>query len=220
MVLDRKREARQPKKRWLRRMAETTGEGRGRTKIKRLFQTSDGTVESRAQQNTTKVIWEFVENDHRIVLDMAQLEGGLPPEGPARAAAAFGFSTAAGNAAGGETNLNAMIEAVEGRVRAFMEGEWSEGRSSGPNLRDLVAAWADSRIKRGVNITAANREAMMTALKLGKVDSKVVLADAAVKAELDAIKAKRMAERAAESAAAAQTATPATDLDALVGVQS
>jgi len=199
-------------------MAMSGGEsdGRGSTKIKRWFFREGGEPSPRPQGDAEFIAWEFFDGSrsvHKIVLDMRQISGGLAPEGVCRAASAFGYSTAAGNAAGGEKTINGAIEAVQDRVTTFLEGEWSEGRSAGPSRKDLVAAWVASCRNAGAKITLEQEAAMLEALKSEKISPKDLLADDGVQAELDAIKAQRAAERAAESRAKAEAGgTSAVDL--------
>lgn len=177
-------------------------EGRGPTKIKRFFYTQGGEKFPRPQGNSEFVAWEFFDGSksvHEIELDMRKVPGGLAPEGVPRASAAFGYSTAAGNAAGGEKTLDGAIDAVQERVNTFLQGEWSEGRRAGYSREDLVAAWVASCTSAGASISDEQRAAMLEALRSEKISQKDLLADEGVQAELDALKATRAAERAAKS---------------------
>jgi hypothetical protein len=198
-------------------MPGTDSEGRGPTKIKRWFFTDGGERFPRPQGNSEFVAWEFFEGSksvHTIELDMRAVPGGLAPEGVPRASAAFGYSTAAGNAAGGEKTLDGAIDAVQERVNIFLQGEWSEGRRAGYSREDLVAAWVASCKAAGATITGEQQAAMLEALRSEKISQKDLLADEGVQAELDALKAQRAAERAAKSRekASAASGSRATDL--------
>jgi plasmid stability protein len=185
-------------------------EGRGPTKIKRWFFREGQEPSSRPTKDCEMIAWEFTDPKtskvvQRLELDMREVPGGLAPEGACRAAAAFGYSTAAGNAAGGAESMNDAIEAVEERVKVFLEGDWSEGRRAGYSREDLVAAWVKSCQNAGASVTAEQQEAMVQALKSEQITQKDLLADDGVRAELEAIKAQRAIERAAKAKEKAST---------------
>lgn len=176
-------------------------EGRGPTKIKRWFSREGQEPSSRPTKDCEVIAWEFTDPKtgkvvQRLELDMREVSGGLAPEGVCRAAAAFGYSTAAGNAAGGAESMMKAIEMVEDRIKTFLEGEWSEGRSSGYSREDLVSAWVKSCQNAGAQVTADQQEAMTQALRSEQITPKDLLADDGVRAELEAIKAQKAIDRA------------------------
>lgn len=194
-------------------------EGRGPTKIKRWFYREGEEPNSRPTKDCELIAWEFTDPKtakviHRVELDMRTVPGGLAPEGAPRAAAAFGYSTAAGNAAGGAESMADAMDAVEDRVKTFLEGDWSEGRRAGYSRDDLVAAWVKSCQNAGAQITAEQQEAMSQALRSEQITQKDLLADDGVRAELEAIKAQRAIERATKAKEKAATAdgSKATEL--------
>ena len=115
-------------------------------KVNRLFrhQGSDE-LTSRATNETTHVIFRVVKSGQEIVFDLAQLFPGkkLPEPCVARAAAAFGVNTAAGNMLTGLEDVEkedpeAVAEAIEHRLATFADGRWSAEREGGGGRPKLI----------------------------------------------------------------------------------
>ena len=115
-------------------------------RVNRLFR-HEGSDEltSRATPETTHVIFKVVGNEKAIEFPLAQMFPGqkLPPPCVARAAAAFGVNTAAGNMLTGledadKDDPEAVAEAIEHRLATFADGRWSAEREGGGGRPKLI----------------------------------------------------------------------------------
>lgn len=124
-------------------MAEEQTSKRKRT-LTRLFEhESEPKVRPRADLDVTAVIFNY-EDGKNTRFELADIfPGGLPKPCVARAAAAFGVNTSAGNA-GNTLDSDApddIRDAVEGRLELFSAGKWSQERQGGgPRTSILLEA--------------------------------------------------------------------------------
>lgn len=192
-------------------MADTSMDGatvsKRSAKCSRTFKDNAGNITSRASGEVSAVIFTFPGLDNRtLVMQLNDL-----PESIIRAAAAFGINTSVGNTFGGTPDPEEAFELAEARWERLKEGEWSAERGeSGPRTGDLVEAVRAAKTKAGATFDEA---AFVAKLQSGELKREAVTAIPAVKAEIDAIKLKRLQERAAKSAEAAKAS--AGDLNAI-----
>lgn len=211
-------------------MATDVDKPKSKRSITRLFR-NEGSDEptSRATESTTHILFRFADGEE-TEFDLAKAFGGsLPPKGVGRAAAAFGISTSAGNAGNTAAHQKdtddpeVAREAVEARLETLVPpdgspGEWSAGPAEGgPRTSLLLEAVIAYRIANGRPVDDAAMKPILAQLhnpdkdaakayakKLGEVPQ--------VEAELQKIKAKRAADRAAKAAASAQGQAHADEL--------
>jgi len=135
-------------------MAEETSK-RKRT-LTRLFEhESEPKVRPRADLDVTAVIFQY-EDGKSTRFSLADIfPGGLPKPCVARAAAAFGVNTSAGNA-GNTLDSDApddIRDAVEGRLELFSAGKWSQERQGGgPRTSILLEAIVEYRKGHGLPV--------------------------------------------------------------------
>lgn len=187
-----------------------------RTVAKRTFRSQSGEITSRSVPDVEAVIFEFPANGFQMVMELKDIfPDGLPPPSVGRAAAAAGVNTSVGNVFGGIFDTEEAIEAAESRWATLQEGSWSAERKTGPRTSDLVEAWAAFRVKRGAPDNKEWRERAKAQILSGAKTSKELLSMSGLKAEYDAIRAKRAAERAEKSRAAASADTQESTGDLL-----
>lgn len=182
--------------------------------ITRLFVNDDGKVTARATETTHTVVFKFAD-DSETRFDLKRIGVDTSKPSVARAAAAFGVSTSAGNAgntaaAAQETDdPEAVREAVEDRLDVFAPedgspGEWSAEREAGaPRTSMLLEALAALRKEKGAD-TSPEKMAAFRAKFADKDYAKQQMAYPPFRAHYEKIKAAKAAERAAKAANAAQ----------------
>lgn len=176
-------------------------------RCKRSFRSADGEITSRSTLDVEAVIFEFP-NGHKFTMELSDLfpDSQLPPPSVGRAAAGAGINTSVGNVFGGITDTEEAIEAAESRWETLTAGAWSAERKTGPRTSDLVEAWAAFRLKNGAPDSPEWRAMAKSKLLNKEKTAKDLLVMPGLKAEYDAIKARRAAERAEKSRAAASAA--------------
>lgn len=122
---------------------ETPTKGTKTARLQRTFR-NEGSDEltSRATPETTHVVFKVLGNGQVIEFDLRDVFGGtLPPPCVARAAAAFGINTSAGNMLTGVENPDdpeEVAEAIEHRLESFKAGRWSAEREGGGGRPKLI----------------------------------------------------------------------------------
>jgi len=181
--------------------------GKRREIADRIFVGADGSREPTAQPNTIAGEFHF-SNGHVIHVDFARFSDGV------RACAmSFGAMTSIGNTMGSaKLSQNDQIEAAEARVETLYAGTWRSERQIGPRIGDVLEAMIEFRAEKGKPsdpswIVDVRRK--MEAEEPGWTARKILSDYPAVQAKVDAIRARRAAERAEKSREAAGTAPTA-----------
>lgn len=190
-------------------MAETTQVAEGRDRKSRRFFTAEGKEPtSRATPESTGFVIQVLDGEK--VLKSFTHELSDFPEGVRNAAALFGFITSITNTFGSaKISPDEACELVEARLETLLEGEWSSERTTGPRSSDILEAYVAYRAANGRETTEAKRQQFLADIKSKTIVVKDLLEEEpALKAELDAIKAKRAAERAQASKEAAMGKAP------------
>lgn len=187
---------------------DETPAGKRAVRCKRTFRSADGEITSRSSLDVEAVIFEFP-NGYKFTMELSDLfPEGLPPPSVGRAAAAAGVNTSVGNVFGGITDAEEAIEAAESRWQTLTDGAWSAERKTGPRTSDLIEAWAAFRVKNGAPDSPEWRAMAKDKILKREKTSKDLLVMPGLKAEYDAIRAKRAADRAEKSRAAAASGAP------------
>lgn len=135
------------------------------------------------------------------------------PDNVRDAAAWHGISQKLGDSyASAKGDADEAVESFETLIERLKEGEWVKAREGGarPSLvRDAVAALL---VAKGEEVDEARLKAIAEKIK-GKENREAALANPAIKAEYEKLKAKAAADRAKKAAEAAKGADEeATDL--------
>lgn len=166
---------------------------------------SKGARAARPQPDVVSFGKKFLESGEELIWDLKRFEA-VGAQG-----LAFGLQQVTQNAYGGLTTDAERIEACEDRIATLEGGSWSSERQAGPRDSDLLDAWAAAREEQGAKADAEWRESVRQKLEAGEVTSKQLMANARIKAKLDAIRAQRAADRAKASAEKLASAPEASD---------
>lgn len=196
----------------LRLMATDTNKGDSSKKrersIQRTFKNAEGPETSRAQLDTTHVVFTF--NDGRkIEVDMAPYFGGsLPEPCVGRAAAAFGLSTSGGNAGNtvDDDTPEGIRDAVEKRVEVWNDGDWATGRDDGPGTSLMLEALRAFRTEKGAPTDDATMLKFKEQFKTDKVTVKKFMGHPGFAAHYNRIQLERRQARAASEGGVATDA--------------
>lgn len=171
---------------------DTTVEaGKRNIRIQRRFRAKEGgEAESRVTPDVRFIDLKFLSLDKTITMDMDALSDEV-----LRQAAAFGLSTAVGNAAGQIRDDAEAFDACESRWETLQEGQWASDNKTGPRTKDLVEAWARYMSDMGHQTNAEWRERRKADLLEGRQSSDGLLGNAKVKAHYETIKFERAQER-------------------------
>ncbi len=162
---------------------EKTEGGKRAVRIKRAFIDDAGNEEPRVTAATSKVELRFVGLGKTLVCEMAKLSSEV-----LNCAAAFGLSTAIGNAAGQIRDDAQAFDACESRLETLLDGQWAADSRTGPRTADLVEAWARYVIERGGNVDDAWRAARKSDIVEGKKSGDELLGNKKFKAHYEAVK--------------------------------
>ena len=144
-----------------------------------------------------KIIFDFVESDHELVMDLGDLSDAV-----VRQAALFGVNTSVGNAYGGAPDAE-KEDAAETRWATLCEGRWSAERSITPRTKDVTMAIVEALVKGGKYADTEEDRQIAYDVTKEKVDAdendyvKNAQKNPSVSAELDAIRLRRLQEKIA-----------------------
>lgn len=193
----------------------TLDDGSRNKKSRRLFIQADGTKTPRAGLKTVGFSIEVLE-DGEVLDTIEHLLSDFNTE-VLNAAAAFGLVTSITNTFGSsKISSDEAVEAARARVETFLDGEWSADRQAGVRTSDILEAFVAMRSAAGRSTSDERKADFVAQIKAGEIKVPDLLkSEPLLKAEYDAIKAKRAAERAAASKARASGASqaPSTLLD-------
>lgn len=178
---------------------------RNSAKCIRKFISRSGEATSRATLDVQKVVFEF-ESGEPLVMDLNKLKGfETLPDGVVRAAAAFGVNTSVGNTFGAikDNPVEARIAADDRWSTLADDGEWAAEREGGMRIGDLVEAVRRAKAAAGMVFDEA---AFRKAVEGGTIDRNGVAKNAAVAAELEAIRLEKIQTKLAEAKAKAAAA--------------
>jgi hypothetical protein len=168
---------------------------------KRTFKKESGEYTSRVSTESIGFKIELIESGHIVEYALRDFSDEV-----IKAAALFGIVTSVTNAFGAIKDPDEMAEAMDNRLEALINGEWTSERETGPRTSDILEAYIAFRAKHGKDTTQANQDKFLANLKDGSTTLKDLLAsEAGLAAEYAAIKAKRIIERADKAAAKAGT---------------
>ena len=196
-----------------------------------VHESSPAEEKARAETDVTKIVFTFVEDGDVRTLDLAEMFGGkLPPPGVGRAAAAFGFNTAIGNACNTATGedgkstsatLSDMKEAVDRRLELFADGKWSAERAEfGPRTSLMMEAILAYRTQKGLDVSEGRMAKFKAALESDDSARKRFLKDDDFRAVYEEVRAEKQlaaaqaAKEAASKAKASGTSAPSELADA------
>lgn len=195
--------------------------------ITRLFVNDDGSTSGRATEGTHTVVFKYAD-DSETRFDLKRIGLDVSKPSVARAAAAFGISTSAGNAgntaaAAEETDDPEFIRSeVEDRLDTIApndgsQGVWAAERVAGAPRTGLLLEACIAFRKQFANKDADPEWIAAQREKLQDKDTvKSLQADARFKGILEGIKLQKAQERASKAADAASGAK-AGQADALLG---
>lgn len=191
--------------------------------ITRLFINDDGSTSGRATETTHTVVFKYAD-DSETRFDLRKIGVDTSKPSVARAAAAFGVSTSAGNAgntaaaAEGTDDPEFIRGEVEDRLDTIAPndgspGVWAAEREAGAPRTGLLLEACIAFRKQHSNKDADPQWLADTRTKLQDKDFvKNLQGDGRFKAILEQLKLKKAEERAAKAAASAGTAGKAAEL--------
>ncbi len=177
--------------------SEDNGKATSGRSVENLYVGKDGKSYSRPPADVVKIVKHFKGSGHREELTLANLTNEMLLQ-----CAAFGLHQVGQNAYGAAEDEDEKIEKLGKRWENILAGSWASDRESGPRTSDLLNAFIRGyTAKNGSAPSDDWVETKRTQLQDPAV-AKEVQKRPGVKAQLDAIKAERAAERAKNSLAA------------------
>lgn len=183
--------------------------GKRAVRIKRAFIDEAGNEEPRVTPQTRVVELRFVGLGKTLACEMDKLTQEV-----LNCAAAFGLSTAIGNAAGQIRDDKQAFEACESRLETLLDGQWASDSRTGPRTADLVEAWARYVLERGGKVDDAWRAARKADIVEGRKSGDELLGNKKFKAHYEAVKFEKA--QAAMQAAQAEADSTEDEDDSLL----
>jgi len=164
--------------------------------VQNFYVAADGTRSPSPQPDCVAIGKLFLESKQEIKYNLDDL-----PDSSKIQAMAFGLQQVGQNAYGAAASEAERIEMFEARMEAIFGGNWSSDRQVGPRDSDLLEAFAQATADAGKAVDQDWRDRAAAKLKSGEISKKTLSERPAVRAKLEAIRAKRAAERAAQAQA-------------------
>ncbi len=188
--------------------SEDNGKATSGRSVSNLYIDKAGKSYSRPPVDVVKIVKVFKESGHKEEITLGDLTNEMLLQ-----AAAFGLHQVGQNAYGAAEDEDEKIEKLGKRWENILAGQWASDRESGPRTSDLLNAFIRGYTAK--NGGAPSDEWIET--KRAQIQDPAVAKELqkrpAIKAQLDAIKAERAAERAKASAASADKADEVDDFE-------
>lgn len=157
---------------------------------------------SRPQPDVVAIGKKFLESGHEIVIKLASLK-----QEQLLQSAAFGMQQVGQNAYGAAGSEDERIEMCSDRWDTIQGGSWASERQMGPRTSDVLDAYLQAlEEKTGKPATSEFVADLQQKLADNPSALKELSENKVVKAKVDAIRAKRAAQRAEASATEAEEA--------------